>query len=150
MKIAHTFFLMLALVGFIFSLFLHLLTLWGRAPSSEYWSVMPFLGALTSWISAAYLSGAKAGRLGLIALSEVVRDCPTWLKITNYFLFAYLGLILLCVVLRDPEIFHWRKVELSATAGFAVFSAFSMMFYVGSFSMLFKKPLEEARAVNSR
>ena len=130
---------MLALVGFLFSLIIHLLGLWGRAPSSEYWFVVPFLGALVSWISAAYLSGAKAGRMGLIPIGEVVKDCPTWLKRTNYFFFAYTGLIFLWVALRAPGIFHWRKVELSATAGFVVFSTFSMMFYAGSFSMLFGK-----------
>jgi hypothetical protein len=139
MKAARTFFLMLALVGFLFCLFIHLLALWGRAPSSEYWFVVPFIGALVSWVSAAYLSGAKAGRMGLIPISEVVKDCPTWLKRTNYFFFAYTGLIFLWVVLRAPGIFHWRKVELSATAGFVVFSTFSMMFYVGSFSMLLRK-----------
>jgi hypothetical protein len=45
MKTARTFFLMLALVGFIFSLITHLLALWDRASSSEYWFVVPFLAA---------------------------------------------------------------------------------------------------------
>ena len=91
-----------------------------------------------SWISAAYLSGAKAGRMG-IPVSEVVKDCPAWLKRTDYFFSAYLGLVLLWLALRFPEVFHGRKVELPATAGFVIFSAFSMMFYVGAFSMLFGK-----------
>ena len=139
MKAARTFFLMLSLVGFLFSLIVHLLALWGRASSSEYWFVVPFLGAFMSWISAVYLSGAKAGRMALIPASEVVKDCPAWLKRTDYFFSAYLGLVLLWLALRFPEVFHWRKVELPATAGFVIFSAFSMMFYVGAFSMLFGK-----------
>ena len=145
MKAASTFFLMLALVGFLFSLIVHLLALWGRAPSSEYWFVVPFLGALMSWISAAYLSGAKAGRMAAVLVSEVVKDCPAWLKRTNYFFFAYAGLIFLWVALRAPGLFHWRRVELSTLTGFIVFSAFSMMFYVGSFSMLFGKLFGESR-----
>jgi hypothetical protein len=144
MKAARTFFLMLALVGFRFSSIIHLLALWGGAPSSEYWFVVPFFGAFLSWISAAYLSGAKAGRMGLIPLSEVVKDCPTWLKRTNYFFFAYTGLIFLWVALRAPGLLHWRKVELPATAAFVFFSAFSMLFYVGSFSMLLGKLFGEA------
>jgi hypothetical protein len=139
MKTARTIFLMLALVGFIFSLIIHLLALWGRAPSSEYWFVVPFLGAFVSWISAAYLSSAGTSRMARILVSEVVKDCPTWLKRTNYFFFAYTGLIFLCVALRAPGLFHWRKVEMPAVAGFVFFSAFSMLFYLGSFSMLFGK-----------
>lgn len=145
MKAARTFFLMLALVGFIFSLSIHLLALLGRAPSSEYWFVVPFLGAFVSWISAAYLSRAKAGRMASIPVSEVVKDCPTWLKRTNYFFFAYTGLIFLWVGLRAPGLFHWGKVELPTRTGFVIFSAFSMTFYVGSFSMLFGKLFGENR-----
>jgi hypothetical protein len=117
----------------------------GRAPSSEYWFVVPFLGAFLSWISAAYLSGAKAGRMALIPLSEVVKDCPTWLKRTNYFFFADTGLIFLWVALRAPGLLHWRKVELPVTAAFVFFSAFSMTFYVGSYSMLLGKLFGETR-----
>jgi uncharacterized membrane protein len=145
MKAARTFFLMLALVGFLFSLIIHLLALRGGAPSSEYWFVVPFLGALVSWIAAAYLCGAKAGPRGRIPIGEVVKDCPTWLKRTNYFFFAYTGLIFLWVVLRAPGIFHWRKVELSAPTDFVFFSTFSMMFYASSFSMLFGKLFGETR-----
>jgi uncharacterized membrane protein len=139
MKRARTFFLMLALLGFLFSLVIHFLALRGRAPSSEYWFAVPFLGAFVSWISAAYLTGAKAGRMGLIPLNEVVKGCPTWLRRTNYFFFAYTGLIFFWVVLRALGILHWRKVELPVVTAYVVFSAFSMMFYVVSFSMLFGK-----------
>jgi hypothetical protein len=145
METARKFFLLISLVGFLFSLIIHLLSLWGRAPSSEYWFVVPFLGAFVSLIAAAYLSGAKAGRMGLISLSEVVKGCPTWLKRTNYFLFAYTGLIFFWAALRAPGIFHWRKVELPAITGFLFFSTLSMMFYVGSFSMLFGKLLARPR-----
>jgi hypothetical protein len=132
-------------VGFLFSSIIHLIALWGRAPSSESWYVVPFLGAFVLFVSAAYLSGAKPGRRGMIPSSEIVKGCPTWLKRKDYFFFAYMGLIFLWVALRAPRIFHWRKVELSATAGFAVFSAFSMTFYVSSFSMLFGKLFGENR-----
>ena len=144
-KAARTFFLMLALVGFLFSSTIHLLALWRRTPSSEYWFVVPFLGALLSWISAAYLSGAKAGRIAAILVSEVVKDCPAWLKRTNYFFFAYSWLINVWVALRAPGLFHWRRVELSVITGFIAFSALSMSFYVGSFSMLFGKLFGESR-----
>ena len=145
MKTARTFFLMLALLGFLFSLIIHFLALRGRAPSSEYLFAVPFLGALVSWISAAYLTGAKAGRMGIIPLKEVVKDCPTWLRRTNYFFSVYAGLIFLSVALRAPGILHWRKVKLLVVTAFVVFSAFSMMFYVGSFSMLFGKLFGEDR-----
>jgi uncharacterized membrane protein len=145
MKTARKFFLLISLVGFLFSLIIHLLSLWDRAPSSEYWFVVPFLGAFVSWIAAAYLSGAKAGRMGLIPISEVVKDCPTWLKRINYFFCACTGLIFLWVTLRALGLFHWRKVELPAVATFVVFSTFSMMFYVDSFSMLFGKLCGETR-----
>jgi len=102
-------------------------------------AILIFLGALMSFVSAAYLVGAKPGRMGMVPLSEVVKGCPSWLKRTDYFLFAYLGLVLLWLALRAPETFHWRKVELPAVAGFVIFSAFSMAFYVSSFSMLFGK-----------
>src|SRR5882672_6284620 len=125
MKAARTFVLMLALVGFLFSLIIHLLALWGRAPSSESWFMVLFLGAFVSWISAAYLSGAKAGRMAGIPLSEVVKDCPDWLKRTDYFFFAYAGLIFLGFALRASGLFHWRKIELPVTTGFLFFSAFS-------------------------
>jgi hypothetical protein len=139
MKAARTFFLMLALVGFLFSLIVHLLELWGRAPSASGWLVAPFLGALLSWISAAYLSGAKTARMASIPFSEVVRGCPAWLKRTNYFSDAYVVLIFLWLALRTSGIFHWKTVELPVGAGFLFMSAVSMTFYVGSFSMLFGK-----------
>src|SRR5256885_2184055 len=145
MKTARTFFLMLALLRFLFSLIIHFLALRGRAPSSEYWFAVPFLGALVLWISAAYLTGAKAGRMGLIPLKEVVKECPTWLRRTDYFFSAYTGLIFLWVVLGAPGILHWRKAELPVVTAFVVFSAFSMMFYVGSFSMLYGKLFGENR-----
>jgi len=139
MKAARTFFLMLALVGFLFSLIVHLLALLGRAPSSGYWFVMPFLGAFVSWISSAHLSGAKAGRMASIPFSEVVKDCPAWLKRTNYFFDAYVVLIFLGLALRTSGVFHWKQVELPVGAGFLFLSAVCMTFYAGSFSMLFGK-----------
>jgi len=144
MKRARTFFLMVAVVGFLFSLIIHLLALSGRAPSSESWYVVPFLGAFVAFVSAAYLSGAKAVSRGM-PTREIVKNCPTWLKRTEYFFSAYLALICLWVALRAPGIFHWRKVELSATAGFLIFSAFSMTFYMSSFLMLFGKLFGEDR-----
>jgi hypothetical protein len=143
MKTARTFFLILALVGFLFSFFIHLLVLSGRVPASDSWDVVPFLGSLVLFVSAAYLSGTKAVRMGLIPISAVVKDSPAWLKRIGYFSFAYAGLICVWVVLRTPGIFHWRKVELPATAGFVIFSAFAMAFYVSSFSMLFGKLFDE-------
>lgn len=96
------------------------------------------------FVSAAYLSGAKPGRMG-IPVSEIVRGCPTWLKRTVYLFDTYMGLICLWLALRAPGIFHWRRVELPAITGFEIFSAFSMTFYVSSFSMLFGKLLGEPR-----
>ncbi len=138
MKTARTSFLILAVVGFLFSLIIHLLALWHRTPSSESWYMVPFLGALVTFVSAAYLSGAKAVWRGM-PIGEIVKNCPTWLKRTEYFFSGYLGLIFLWEALRVPGIFHWRKVELPPVAGFVIFSAFSMTFYMGSFSMLFGK-----------
>ena len=139
MKAARTFFLVLALVGFFFSFIVHLLGLWGRTPLASGWLVAPFLGALLSWISAACLSGAKSGRMASIPFKEVVKGCPAWLKRTNYLSDAYVVLIFLRLVLRTSGLFHWKKVELPAGAGFLFMSAVSMTFYVGSFSMLFGK-----------
>jgi hypothetical protein len=144
MKRARTFFLMVAVVGFLFSLIIHLLALSGRAPSSESWYVVPFLGAFVAFVSAAYLSGAKAVSRGM-PTREIVKNCPTWLKRTEYFFSVYLGLILLWDALRVPGIFHWRKVELPPVAAFLGFSAFAMSFYVSSFSMLFGKLFGENR-----
>jgi hypothetical protein len=144
MKRARTFFLMLAVVGFLFSLIIHLSALLGRAPSSESWYVVPFLGAFVAFVSAAHLSGAKAGWRGM-PVGEIVKNCPTWLKRTDYFFSGYLGLILLWDALRVPGIFHWRKVELPPVAAFQDFSAFAMSFYVSSFSMLFGKLFGENR-----
>jgi hypothetical protein len=144
MKTARLYFLILAVVGFLFSLMIHLLALWGRAPTSESWYVVPFLGAFVSFVLAAYLSGAKAVWRG-VPIREIVKNCPTWLKRTEYFFSAYLGLIFLWGALSAPGIFHWRKVELSATAGFLIFSAFSMTFYMSSFLMLFGKLFGENR-----
>jgi len=149
MKLIRTLFLILALAGFLFSLVIHLSTLWGRAPSSEGWLVAPFLGALLSWIAAAYLSGAKAGRMAGIPFSEVVKDCPTWLKRTDYFFSAYAFLIFLALALRTLGVFHWKRVEFPLPAGFLFFSAFCMMFYAGSFSMLFGKLFGATRRANS-
>ena len=145
MKTARTFFLILALVGFLFSFIIHLLVLSGYAPTSDSWYVAPFLGAFVVFVSAAYLSGTKAVRMGLVPVSAIVKDCPTWLKTVGYFSLAYTGLICVWVVLRTPGIFHWRKVELPAAAGFVIFSAFAMSFYVSSFSMLFGKLFGEKR-----
>jgi hypothetical protein len=139
MKTARTVLLILAVVGVLFSLIIHLLALRGRVPSSESWYAALFLGALMLFVSAAYLSGAKPGRMGMIPVSEIVKGCPTWLKRTEYFFSAYTGLICLWLALRVPGIFHWRKVELPRMIGFVIFSAFSMTFYVSSFSMLFGK-----------
>src|SRR5258708_26229061 len=133
MKTARTFFLMIALMGFLFSLIIHLLALGGHASSSESWVVVRFLGALVSFVSAGYLSGAKPGRIGMIPFSEIVKGCPTWLKRTEYFFSAYLGLIFLWIALKAPGIFHWRKVELPTIPGFVIFSAFTVSFYVSSF-----------------
>ncbi len=91
------------------------------------------------FVSAAYLGGAKPGRMGMVPFSEIVKGCPIWLKRAEYLFSAYMVLICLWVALRAPGIFHWRKVELSLTAGIAVFSAFAMSFYVSSFCMLFGK-----------
>ncbi len=149
MKLIRTLFLTLALVGFLCSLVIHLSALWGRTPSSEGWLIAPFLGALLSWIAAAYLSGAKAGRMAGIPLSEVVKDCPAWLKRTDYFFSAYAVLIVLGLALRTSGVFHWKQVELPVSAGFLFDSALCMMFYAGSFSMLFGKLFGATRRANS-
>ena len=145
MKTLRIFLLVVSLVGFLVSLVIHLLTLFRRAPVSEYWFVMPFLGAIVSWISAAYLSGVKTGRMGMVPTSEVVKGCPTWLKSADYFFFAYAGLVFLWVASIAVGIFHWSKVELPVVTAFLSFSAFSMMFYMGSFSMLFGKLFADTR-----
>ena len=138
MKTTRTFALVLALAGFIFSLIIHLLALWRRLPSSESWWVVPFLGALALFVSAAYLSGVKPGRMGMVPVREIVRGCPNWLKRTQYFFSAYVVLTCLWIVVRaSGVIFHWRKIELSFVTGIAVFSALAMSFYVSSFSILF-------------
>src|SRR5260370_42448704 len=93
MKKARIFFLMLALVGFLFSFIIHLLVLSGRVPSSDCLNMVLFLGAFVLFVSAAYLSGTRAVRMGLIAISEIVKDYPTWLTRTDAFFFAYLRLI---------------------------------------------------------
>jgi hypothetical protein len=138
MKTARTLFLLLAVVGFLFSLFIHLWALKGRTPSSASLYVASFLGAFVLFVSAGYLSGAKAVGRG-IPFKEIVKDCPAWLKGTVYFFSAYLGLTCLWVALRAPVIFHWRKVALPGIAGLALLSTFAMSFYVDSFSMLFGK-----------
>ena len=73
----------------------------------------------------------------MVLASEVVKGCPTWLKSADYFFFAYSGLVFLWVASIAVGILHWSKVELSVVTAFLFFSAFSMMFYLGSFSMLF-------------
>jgi hypothetical protein len=140
---------MLALAGFLCSLVIHLSALWGRTPTSEGWLIVPFLGAFLSWIAAAYLSGAKAGRMAAIPFSEVVKDCPTWLKRTDYFFSAYAVLIVLGCALRSSGGFHWKQVELPVSAGFLFVSALCMMFYTGSFCMLFGKLFGTTRRANS-
>jgi hypothetical protein len=103
MKIARSFFLILAAVGFLFSIIIHALALWGRAPSSESWNAVPFLGAMVVFVSAGYLGGVKPIRIGTISVSEIVKGCPTWLKRTEYFFSAYMALIGLWLVLQSPR-----------------------------------------------
>jgi hypothetical protein len=134
MKTARTLFLVLASIGFLFSFIIHLLLLSGHVPASDLWSVAPFLGALVSFASAAYLSGAKRGPMGAIPASAIVKDCPSWLKSAEYFFFAYS-----CVIFLWIALFTWRKVELPAKTSFVLLSAVSMSFYVSSFLMLFWK-----------
>ena len=137
MKMARKFLLVLSFVGFTFSLAIHLLALSGRVPSSESWDVVPFIGSFVAFALAANLSGAKPGRMGMIPQSEITKGCPPWLRKTDGFFFAYMFLALFWIALRNPGVFHWRKVALSQTDRFFIISAFSMMFYVSSFSMLF-------------
>lgn len=144
MELVRKSFLTLSLAGFLSSLIIHLLALWGRSPSSESWLVTLFLGALLSWVAAAYLSGAKAGRMAAIPFSEVVKDCPTWLKRTDYFFSAYAALIFLGVALGTAGIF-----KLPLATGFLFLSAVCMIFYAGSFSMLFGKLFGAARRAHS-
>jgi len=144
MKMARTFLLVVSFVGFAFSLVIHLLALSGHAPSSDSWYVIPFIGSFVAFVLAANLSGAKPGRMGMIPQSEVTKGCPQWLKKTDWFFFVYTFLALFWIALRNPGVFHWRKVALSQTDGFFIFSAFSMMFYVSSFSMLFGKLFGES------
>jgi len=139
MKTVRMFFLVLAVVGFLLASIIHLLALWSRPPSSKSWDVVLFLGAFVLFVSAAYLGGAKPGRMGIIPFSEIVRGCPTWLRRAEYFFSSYMVLICLWVAIRASGIFHWRKVELPLTLGIVVFSAFSMSFYMSSFSILFGK-----------
>jgi hypothetical protein len=79
--------------------------------------------------SSAHLSGAKAGRMASIPFSEIVKDCPAWLKRTNYFFDAYVVLIFLWLALRTSGVFHWKQVELPVVAGFLFLSAVCMTFY---------------------
>ena len=144
MKMARTFLLVLSFVGFTFSLGIHLLALSGRVRSSESWYVVPFIGSFVAFVLAVNLSGAKPGRMGMIPQSKITKGCPPWLKKTDWFLFAYTFLAVLWIALRNPGVFHWRKVELSPTDGFFIFSAFSMMFYVSSFSMIFGRLFGES------
>jgi len=144
MKMVRKFLLVLSFVGFTLSLAIHLLVLWRRVPSSELWYVVPFIGAFVAFALAAYLSGAKPGRMGMIPQSEVTKGRPPWLKKADWFFFAYTFLALFWIALRNPGVFHWRKVALSQTNGFFIFSAFSMMFYVSSFSMLFGRLFGES------
>ena len=126
-------------LGFAFSLGVHFFSLAGHTPSSDSWLVLPFLGALVSFSSAGYLSGAKTGRMGTVPICEIVKGSPKWLKWTVYFFSAYLGLVLVWLVVRSSEVFRWRKVEMPTRMAFVVFSAFAVLFYVSSFSMLFGK-----------
>jgi hypothetical protein len=138
MKSARIFLLVLAFVGFIFSLTVHLLSLLGRVPTSASWFVGPCLGALVSFVLAPYLSGTKVGRMG-VSIKEIVKGCPTWLRRTEYFFSAYVALVMVWLAFRSPGVFPLGKVELPARAAFVVFSAVSTAFYVSTFSMLFGK-----------
>lgn len=144
MKIARSFFLILAVVGFLFSIIIHALALSGRAPSSESWNTVPFLGAMVVFLSAGYLGGVKPIRIGMISVSEIVKGCPTWLKRTEYSFSAYMGLIGLWLVLKVLGVFHLRTID----AGFVFFSAFAMTFYISSFSILFGKLFGQNRQAN--
>jgi hypothetical protein len=137
MTIGRTFLIVLAFVGFAFSLTIHFLALSERIPSSEFWLVAAFVGSLVTFVLAAVLSGAKPGRMGMIPQSEVTKGCAQWLKRTDWFFFGYAGLVLVWTAIRSLGGFHWRKVELSDMASFLTFSAFSMTFYISSVSMLF-------------
>lgn len=149
MKLVRILFLILALAGFLCSFVIHLLVLRGHTPPSEDWLIAPFLGALLSWIAAAFLSGAKAGRMAGIPLSEVVKDCPTWLKRTYYFFSAYTVVIFLGFALTASGFFHWKQVQLPVSTGALFFSAFCMMFYAGSLSMLFGRLFGATQRANS-
>ena len=137
MTTARTVLLNCSALGFAFSLGVHFFSLAGHTPSSDSWLVLPFLGALVSFSSAGYLSGAKTGRMGTVPISEIVKGCPKWLKWTVYFFSAYL--VLVWLVVGSSEVYHWRKVEMPARMAFVVFSAFALLFYFSSFSMLFGK-----------
>jgi len=87
----------------------------------------------------------KGGPDGEYPCQRGCQRLPNLAEKTNYFFFAYTGFIFLWVGLRAPGLFHWGKVELPTRTGFVIFSAFSMTFYVGSFSMLFGKLFGENR-----
>jgi hypothetical protein len=114
------------------------LAILGHASLSTDWFMLLSVGALLSFVTASFLSNTEAGGRG-IPFGEVVKDCPIWLKRTNYVFLAYLALTLLSVTFRYPGALHWRKVEMSDFDGLIVLSAFAMDFYLAAFSMLFGK-----------
>jgi hypothetical protein len=134
--------LLAAVVGFMVSVGVHVLSLWGRASASEIWIVVPFLGAIASFVLAAFLSGVTLARRG-VPMREIVRQAPTWLQTGTYFFAVYLAIVMAWLLYRSFGISRWAKVELDARTGFVVFSAFSMDFYVNSAAMLFRKCFRE-------
>lgn len=129
--------LVLAAVGFISSLMIHLFALWGRAPQSDVWIAVFFGGAFVLWISGALLTGTKGGHMGAISIEKIVSDCPNWLKKADYFLFSYAVLVFLWGVLRSLGVIHLREVRQPSPETFGIFSGWLMAFYAGGYSMLF-------------
>jgi hypothetical protein len=127
-----------AAVGFIFSLAIHVFALCGLAPQSQVWIVVLFGGAAASWLLAAFVSGAEAGRMGAIPIDEILSDCPNWLKKSVHYLFSYAVLIFLWSVLRGMGLIPLKEVPQPSPETFAIFSGWSMAFYAGAYAMLFE------------
>jgi hypothetical protein len=143
MKTLRQIWMLMAAVGFIFSLMIHVFALSGRAPQSDVWIALLFGGTFVLWIPGALLSGMKGGHMGAIPVGEIVRGCPKWLKKADYFLFSYAVLIFLWGILRHFGILHLREGRQPSPETFGIFSGWCMAFYAGVFSMLFGKLSDE-------
>jgi hypothetical protein len=127
--------LILAGAGFIVSLGIHVCALVGRAPSSGEWLVFTFVGSMVVWVAAAVASGTRGGRMGAIPMSAIVEMRPSWLRATTYVCFVYAVLFFAWGAIRPSSFMRLGSVDDDLSGLFAMFSCFSMSFFVGAFSM---------------